>query len=214
MAQLTSDWRLTRDQYRSQLNELTFEQVCDAFERGFGRGWKRRLAEVAEVPETTVHSWLKAAKEPKWLLMNFRSMLENAFSDEAYYHQDRALADFHEAYHVVATENGFAVYRFVDGIGSIIADNIPDVDTATEIASLPRAKRTIADLCAELEEFTDSDLGREMATGELIAEARAWRRRAEIDRLDWQPDMSRTIIDTFLDILRKNARIREIGEDR
>lgn len=189
-------------EFRHSLKDITFEKVCEAFEKAFGRGWKRRLAEVAEVPESTVHSWLKVGKGPKWLTKVFRLMLERTFYDEAGYYQERAAEDFQQAYQIVESGDGFAVYRFRNAVGQLVADRIPDLDTATEIASLPRAKATIKELIEELDVFAEFEIGKERAVAEFVKDACRWCRRADLNDLRWEPDVSRTIISSLMDTIR------------
>ena len=47
--------------------KVLFSKVCDILERGIGRGWKRQLATVLGVPETTVQGWLKAGRFPRFV---------------------------------------------------------------------------------------------------------------------------------------------------
>lgn len=192
------------EKFYQNLEILTFEGICETFEEKFGHGWKRRLAEMVEVPESTVHSWLKAGKAPSWLSKVLHLMVERSFKDESEYYRDQAIEDFKRAYQVVGSGNEYAVYRFEDGIGHLVANNIPDLDTAMEIASLPRAKATIKALIDELDDFALylPEVAQEHALSELKDDAERWCRNASLDESGWEPNFSEIVIDAVRDTVK------------
>lgn len=114
--------------------------ISEHCEKTIGHGWKRRLAEGAGVSESTVHGWLKAGQAPSWFDNMYCRIAElmNARRN------GRALAkkvqDFRETWQIVETDKGFSVYRVENGVGKIVAMGIPNIETAREIAGLPRLK--------------------------------------------------------------------------
>ena len=139
----------SRKAEKPSADEFIFEQICENFEERYGRGWKRRLAEKAGVPESNVHSWIKAGRMPPWILRIFRLLVQNTRLQREKERVSALIDDFVKCDQVIESDDGFAVYRFKDGLGKLIAKGIPDVETATEYASLPRLK-ALADKGTEL----------------------------------------------------------------
>lgn len=159
-----------------------FEIVTKLWESTYGHGWKRRLAELADVPESTVHSWLKAKRLPPWLERILKLLAENSRLKRNIKVFTSHVDDCAEAGQVVETDRGFAVYRFTGGVGKLVCDNISNEDTATEIASLPRLKNIVHRLQGflarinETPEFYSDDDAAEAE--ELILELSDWARPA------------------------------------
>lgn len=159
-----------------------FEVITERWESTYGHGWKRRLAEFADVPESTVHSWLKARRLPPWLLRIMTLLAENSRFKRNIKVFRNHIDDYATAGQVVKTDSGFAVYSFTGGIGKLVCDNIPDEDTAIEIASLPRLKNIIHRVQMPLTVISDSvGLFHEddvVETEELLLELSDWARLA------------------------------------
>ena len=66
--------------------------------------------------------------------------------------------DFNKCNHVVETHEGFAVYRIRDDIGKLVASRIPDIDTANEIALLPRLKALAQDAIGLVDELRANEV--------------------------------------------------------
>jgi hypothetical protein len=119
---------------------VTFHFLCDWFEEEYGRGWKRRLAEMAGVPESNVHSWIKAGKMPPWILRIFRLLIQNSRLQRNLQVLSTRIAEYGQCDQVIDTGDGYMVCRLEDGPGSIVASGITDEAIAREIAALPRLK--------------------------------------------------------------------------
>ena len=124
-------------------DEFTFEMISGSFEERYGHGWKRRLAKTAGVPESNVHSWIKVQKMPPWILRIFQLLIQNARLRREKEFISNLIEDFLACDQVVETDDGFAIYRFRNGLGTLVAKGIPDVDKARELASLPRLESLV-----------------------------------------------------------------------
>ncbi len=143
---------------RRSPDEITFEWICETFEERYGRGWKRRVAEAAGVPESNVHSWIKAGKMPPWILSIFRLLIQNVYLRREKEFVVGRIENFLECDQVVEAEDGFAVYRFNDGVGKSVARAIPDIETAREYASLPRLKMLASKAAIFLSELREDEV--------------------------------------------------------
>lgn len=133
-----------------------FDVITERWESAHGRGWKRRFAEFAGVPESTVHSWLKARRLPPWVARIMELSAENNGLKRTVTVFRNHIDDCAEAGQVVETESGFAVYSFTDGVGKLVCDNISNEGTAIEIASLPRLKNIVHRVQGFLMTISDS----------------------------------------------------------
>lgn len=139
-------------------DEIWSGLVFGNFEDRFGHGWKRKLAQFAEVPESTVHSWIKAGKTPPWFrtVMVLRLKATSVNNSKRLWVQQ--VADYQLVGQVVEDGDGFAVYRSEDGIGKLVARGIPDLESAREIAALPRLKSLSRIISSMLENVLDNDI--------------------------------------------------------
>lgn len=159
-----------------------FDAITDPWESKYGHGWKRRFSEFAGVPESTVHSWLKAQRMPPWVARITEMSEANKRLQRRVKVYRTHIDDCAEAGQIAKTDNGFAVYRFTDGIGKLVCDNIASEDMATEIASLPRLKNIVhrvqgflATISDSPELYADEDVAE---TEELLLELSDWARLA------------------------------------
>lgn len=163
-------------------DEMTFPLIRDWFEETYGHGWKRRFAETAGVPETTVHSWLKSEKFPPWVMMVFRLLVQKSQLRRDVKALSGLIEDFAKSGHIVQSDDGYAVYRFEDGIGKLVARGITDVETAKKIASLPRLEALLdrgSDFAFVLGEDAEDDLTKD-EIDEFLNEKQTWCRIASL----------------------------------
>mgnify|MGYP000482354868 CR=1 FL=1 len=135
--------------------EITLGLICSRFEDEFGHGWKRRLAEVADVPESNVHSWIKAGRMPPWVHRVFKLLIQTSRLRRNELSIAEQIADSKLTGHVVEDGDGYAVYRTVDGVGKLVARGIQDIDTAREIAALPKLRSISKQLADKLADSFD-----------------------------------------------------------
>ncbi len=158
--------------------EALFKLICNWFEGTYGHGWKRRLARVAGVPESNVHSWIKAGRMPPWVHRVFKLLIQTSRLRRNERLVIKQVSDYQQVGQVVEDGDGFAVYRSENGIGKLVARGIPDLETAREIAALPRLKSMSAELSVMLTDvlenkvvpedfFTDEEKG-------VVAEVSDW----------------------------------------
>ena len=133
--------------------EISFDLLCSFFEEKFGHGWKRRLAKVASVPESNVHSWIKAGRMPPWVQRVFELLMQNNRLRRYERSIQKEIADFKSIHRIVEDGDGYAVYHPVDGVGKLVARGIPDLETAREIAALPRLKSIASTIAGMLDDL-------------------------------------------------------------
>ena len=152
-----------------------FNLLCGWFEEEYGHGWKRRLAEVAGVPESNVHSWIKAGRMPPWVHRVFELLAETRLLRRNERLIAKQVSDYQQVGQVIEDGDGFAVYRSEDGIGKLVARGIPDLQAAREIAALPRLKSMSATLSFLVSEIVDEDALTDEEK-EIAAEVSDWDR--------------------------------------
>ena len=157
---------------------FSFKLTCDWFEEVYGHGWKRKLANIAGVPESNVHSWIKAGRWPSWFQRSFKLLVQISRLRRSERLFAKQVRDYQQVGQIVEDGDGFAVYRSENGIGKLVARGIPDLEVAREIAALPRLKSMSADLSSMLTDvlenqvvpedwFTDEEKG-------VVAEVSDW----------------------------------------
>lgn len=143
---------------KSEPTELAdFEKIAQRLERTNGRGWKRMLAAHLGVPETNVHTWVAAGRCPNWVPRMLTRIVEiGRLKEQIAFYKDR-LADSQYADHVISLADGFAVVRFKNGIGGVVAKGIQDKETAVRVASLPRLMDHIREAQSRVHHLLEDD---------------------------------------------------------
>lgn len=192
-------------------DELTFQLIRDWFEQTYGHGWKRRFAETAGVPETTVHSWLKSEKFPPWVMMVFRLLVQKSQLRRDVKALSGLIEDFAKSGHIVQSDDGYAVYRFEDGIGKLDARGITDLETAKKIASLPRIEALLdrgghfAFVLGDNAIIMEDDLTKD-ETDEFLNETRTWCRTASLGYEREEPKFGELLADAV------SSLVEEVGK--
>jgi hypothetical protein len=145
-----------------------FRLLCGFFEEEFGHGWKRRLAKVAGVPESNVHSWIKTGKMPPWVLRIFRLTTQNRYFRANAEALSKEIEVYRLAHSVVADGEGFSVFRMEKGVGQLVAKGIPNLEIAREIAGLPVLKEKYKNLETFVRDLAESSVTEEMIDDDTL----------------------------------------------
>jgi hypothetical protein len=166
------------------LTDFSFDLICDWFEEKHGHGWKRRLAEVAGVPESNVRGWIKSGRMPPWVQKIFHLLIKNSHLRRSERFTSAIIADASLYDQVVEDRDGYTVYRNVDGVGKIIASGISDIETAQEIAALPKLKNISGQVSAMLNDLIEHQIVPEdwfnEAESKVLEDFDNWRSRPEL----------------------------------
>lgn len=187
--------------------KLSLRLIADGFEEEFGHGWKRLFATVVGVPESTVHSWLKAERLPPLVSRNLKLMIErNRARREAALIADQ-IADFHRMMQVVRLEDGYAVLKRAhdqdtpshprevsadrEDYAEIHARGIQNYRDACKIAALPRLESIAREMCDLVEELIEVETYDEVPNVlALPEELQSWSEPRTLDAPKVPPELS------------------------
>ncbi|MGQ0664755.1 MAG: hypothetical protein ACT4P2_14485 [Pseudomonadota bacterium] len=165
---------------------LREERLAAQFEKRYGRGWQRRLAEVINVPVTTVNGWFRNRKFDSLAKLAFAVILQSTPRQTG-------------KWVAVKMDNTFSVVDISGPVGRMVAENIPSIEYARLIAAAP----ALWEACGEawvifVDKSGDDDVMREIWGAPANNMARALNlvepdvhefvRQAEADEFVWQAE--------------------------
>jgi hypothetical protein len=114
----------------------------------------------------------------------FHLLIKNSHLRRSERFTSEMIADASLYNQVVEDRNGYTVYRNEDGIGKVIASGISDIETAREIAALPKLKKISGEVSMMLNDLIEHQIVPEdwfnEAEARVLEDFDNWRSRPEL----------------------------------